>query len=104
MTDEEAVEAEATVLADLKPFNGKQMIVPVMSRACEACGYCVKEPPGDLTCHRMPPQLTYLALPTMQPGALGSRPQQGLAIQNYSGWPIVRRDQWCGEFTQKGRN
>lgn len=80
--------------AELKPFNGSS-IVAVVARACESCSFCVKEQ-ADLTCHKGPPQVTFMALPTMQPGPRG--PQQGLAIQNYSGWPIVRRDQWCGAF------
>ena len=68
--------------------------------ACHRCRWAVKEQ-ADLTCHRNPPALTYLALPAPQPKmlpGLPQRPSMGIAIQAFSGFPIVRGDQWCGEY------
>ena len=67
---------------------------------CARCRFAVKEQ-NDLTCHRSPPALTYLALPTPAPKllpGLPQRPSMGIAIQAFSGFPIVRPDQWCGEY------
>ena len=73
------------------------------NRACAACEFSVKEQ-NDLTCHRMPPQLTFMGLPQQVPAALGRPGGSGIAIQNFTGFPIVRPDQWCGEFRPKGGN
>ena len=76
-------------------------------RACRACRWSCKDG-ADLTCRRAPPQMTHLAIPVMAPahsGLLGRGGPNGvpqLAIQVYASWPVVRPDQWCGEFGPKG--
>lgn len=70
-------------------------------RACAACEFGVKEQ-ADLTCHRMPPQSTFLGLPQQMPSTLGRPGGGGIAIQNFTGFPIIRPDQWCGEFRPRG--
>lgn len=69
--------------------------------ACSRCRFAVREQ-ADLTCHRSPPGLTYLALPSppvMTLAGLPRSPQMGITIQAFSGFPIVRGDQWCGEYS-----
>lgn len=85
-------------LAELKPFNGTK-IIPVIARACEACIYSAKEVP-DLVCRRHPPQVTFLVVPRMVPTPQG--PRQAMATVPHTAFPIMQRDQWCGEFRQKG--
>ena len=42
-------------------------------------------------CRRYPPQVTMIMVP--------SRTQPDIFVpQNYSSWPLVQRDQTCGEF------
>ena len=66
------------------------------SRVCSAVTFSVKDQ-NDLTCHRMPPQLTFMGLPQQVPAALG-----GLAVvwhrrsRTSPAVPIVRPEQWCG--------
>jgi hypothetical protein len=85
-------------LAELKPYNG-QKIVPIVARACEACAYSAKEAP-DLVCRRNPPQVTFLVMPRMLPTPQG--PRQVMGPVPVTSFPIIQRDQWCGEFRQKG--
>lgn len=89
--------------------EAQQIIIPTfklpttkrLERACAACHYSVKEG-ADIVCRRMPPQLTFLALPSQTPPGLGRPAGVSLAIQHFCGFPIVQKDQWCGEFRPKG--
>lgn len=102
MTDEPTEKVDLPAL-ELKPFNGTRIVQAVV-RACESCHYGVKEQ-ADLVCRRSPPTQTYIALPVMGPPLVrGGPPQQGMKIQAFSGFPIVRNDQWCGEFMRRGKS
>ena len=74
---------------DLLPFTSKRF------RACASCEFGVKEQ-SDLVCRRHPPQVTFLALPGMVPTPQG--PRQGFQIVPHTSFPIMRPDQWCGEY------
>ena len=90
-------EAEVSALAELKPFNGSK-IIPVVARACEGCKWSATEQ-NDLVCRRHPPQVTFMAVPQMVPTPQG--PKQAMMAKAFTGFPVIRRDQWCGEFAQK---
>jgi hypothetical protein len=87
-------------LKEVKPFDGSR-IVPVIARACSICVYSAIEG-KDLVCRRNPPQVTFMAVPGIVPGPLG-KPQQGMQILPFTTFPIVRKDQYCGEFGHGGR-
>lgn len=100
MDDE--IQGEAVELGDLKPLNGKQPGTFLRSKTCSSCGYGVKEK-GDLVCRNMPPQCTFIAVPFQQmvPTPRGPQAQTGMRIQNFSGFPGVQPDQWCGKWEAK---
>lgn len=75
-----------------------------VKRSCRECAYSFMES-GDRVCRRHPPQTTFIVVPEQKivPTPQGPRPQQVMAIRNFSGFPIVQHEQWCGEFQQKVR-
>lgn len=86
-------------LSELKPFSGTT-IVPVIKRACEACRWSFIEKP-DMVCRRNPPHVGIVLAPQMVPTPQGMK--QAMAPMPVTSFPIMRRDQWCGEFEPKGR-
>jgi hypothetical protein len=48
-------------------------------RRCDTCAYYVKATETEGVCRRFPPQLS---------------------APNYSQWPAVRGELWCGEFSR----
>lgn len=102
MSDDPQIE-HAVAMEDRSPLDGlKSFTLPKLHRACASCEFGVKEQ-ADLVCRYNPPQSTFLALPGMAPPVqMGGRPQQGIQIQPFCGFPIVRPDQWCGRFTKRG--
>ena len=79
---------------------GLQPFVPKRFRACASCEFGVKEG-NDLVCRRNPPQSTFLAMQTMVPGPMG-RLVPGFEIKPFTGFPVMRPDQWCGEYSARG--
>ena len=69
-------------------------------RACASCEFGVKEG-NDLVCRRNPPQSTFLAMQAMVPGPMG-RMVPGFEIKPFTGFPVMRPDQWCGEYSVRG--
>lgn len=63
-------------------------------QGCGSCLFCNAVPVGDgelrMVCRRMPPQVTALLLPTNRP--------PGYEIATNMAWPMVSKDQWCGEW------
>lgn len=74
-------------------------------RSCRECDYSFMES-GDRVCRFMPPQVTFIALPEqkMMPTPQGPRPANVMALRNFTGFPIVQNEQWCGQFKQKVRS
>lgn len=72
------------------------MNLNISDRRCERCEYVQRvagqEDSGE--CRRYPPQVTHLIVPVQ--ANLLSKPSVG--INGFAGYPIVRLDQWCGEF------
>ena len=66
------------------------------SRVCVNCRYAarVADSQDQAECRRYPPQVTHLVVP-VQANML-TKPSMG--INGFAGYPIVRLDQWCGEF------
>lgn len=100
MDDE--VQGEAVELGDLKPLTLSVSTIPgtlMRNKTCSACHFGVKEK-GDLVCRNLPPQCTFIAVPHQQvmPTAQGPRHVSVMKIQNFSGFPIVQGDQWCGKW------
>ena len=56
---------------------------------------------GDLVCRRFPPQQSIVMVPQQVRATLGPQGQQAMALapQPFSGFPICRPDQVCGEFS-----
>lgn len=98
--DDEA-HTEIVDLGTLAPLNGKVGTF-VRNKTCSACHFGVKEK-GDLVCRNLPPQCTFIAVPHQQvmPTAQGPRHVSVMKIQNFSGFPIVQDDQWCGKWEAK---
>ncbi len=70
-----------------------------VERACSACDLSAKEG-NDRVCRARPPTVQMFMVPAMMPGP-GGRPQQGMQITSQTGFPVMRDDQWCGEFRRK---
>ena len=49
---------------------------------------------GTGTCHRFPPSVTVLMVPTRSVMTIDTKMQP----QNFSAYPMVRRVDWCGEL------
>lgn len=97
MDDE--IQGEVVELGDLQPLNGKQPGAFLRSKTCSSCGYSVKEK-GDRVCRFNPPQATMIGIPTPQmvPTPQGPRQVMAMRPQNFSGFPLVADDQWCGQW------
>lgn len=87
-------------LRGIVPYKRPEPVSEPVSKLAPACEFSVKEG-QDRVCRYHPPQSTFLAVPGMQPGPLG-RPVQGIAIRPFCGFPIVRDDQWCGQYRKRG--
>jgi len=63
-----------------------------MTNACANCKFCSRGDGQDLLCRRLPPQSTVVLRPaqTLQGTQLVPTP--------VTSWPLVRKDEWCGEF------
>lgn len=96
---DDVIESEVVELGDLKPLNGNQPGTFLRNKTCSSCGYGVKEK-GDLVCRFNPPHATFIAVPHQQvmPTPQGPRPVTAMKIQNFSGFPLVQPDQWCGQW------
>lgn len=94
---------ESVDLGGLQPV--KPHIITVARRSCRECQFSFMEG-GDRVCRFNPPQVTYIAMPgqKMVPTPQGPRPAQVMEIRNFSGFPIVQHEQWCGQFMAKVRN
>lgn len=89
---------QAEALAEVQPLTVNGKIVPIITRSCEACAFSAKEAP-DLVCRRNPPQVTFLVMPRMVATPQG--PRQAMGPVPVTSFPIMQRDQWCGEFRMK---
>lgn len=64
----------------------------MLDQACATCRFSRKDSSGDRNCHRDPPTSFLIPLP----GKLN------IEIKAYSSHPIVRDDDWCGSWAQRG--
>ena len=64
-----------------------------MNNPTHTCGQCKYRDKETSSCHRNPPQASILMVPirTLQ--------GDGLTPQNFTTWPAVDADHWCGEFS-----
>lgn len=83
---------DASVVAGLKPFA---LITP---ESCQGCHFSHMEG-SDRVCRRFPPQLTFIAVPVQRKTLQGVG--TAMEIRNFTGYPIMQHDQWCGEWTLK---
>lgn len=73
---------------------------------CNRCRFSSKDGP-DLICQHGPPQVTHVPVPVVAqapPGTIvrpGQQAIQGMAIQTFSSWPVVKPDQGCFAFEMK---
>ena len=63
--------------------------------ACETCAHVRRDVAGALTCHRYPPQVSVLLVPTPQRLDPSQPP---VAMQAVPLFPSVKADESCGEF------
>lgn len=85
----------------LEPFRpGATILSRVAPRQCSECEFCVRED-KDLVFRFMPPQVGFIPVPVMQPGLPGRAPQQGISITAMTQFPVVKGNQWCGQFEKK---
>ena len=76
-----------------KPIPSPQALLNLGT--CNKCKHCwtiLNNQGADYACRRYPPQMTHVMV------AVGA---QGPAINPYSGFPIVKADWKCGEFTAR---
>lgn len=64
-------------------------------QTCANCRFLHHESDGDYVCRRMPPTAWLMGEP-LPPPRVG---QIGFKIR--SGFPVVRREGWCGEWQAK---
>lgn len=81
-------------------FTPPALVIPrftgnKLTRSCAACDFSAAEG-KDRVCRRQPPHVQMFAAPEMVPGPKGM--QQMMAIRTHAAFPVVRDDQWCGEF------
>lgn len=86
-------------MSDTDTLAGLSSIIRVAAPAPETCEGCAvsRKEGNDLTCHRNPPQMAFLALPAPPP-RVGQ-----MMVQAFSGFPIVQPGQWCAQFAAKRR-
>ena len=66
--------------------------------SCGACRFMVKDG-GDLTCRFNPPQVTVVIGPLPQgPRLAGPNGQPAIGPIPFTMFPMVRPQQWCGQF------
>jgi hypothetical protein len=89
---------DLTGLAPIKP--GSALVAARGS--CRECFFSHVEG-GDRVCRFYPPQVTFIAVPEtkMVPTQHGPRPQQVVALRNFSGFPVVQHEAWCGQYRHK---
>jgi len=73
-------------------------LLPRLGRVCVACEWSAKEG-RDRVCRFNPPQVGFIGVPVIRPSFPGRPPEQGIQIQTMTQSPIVRDDQWCGQFS-----
>src|SRR5215510_3478236 len=101
---DEALTVGSIDLGNLLPIKSGNVLVPV-KKSCRECVFAAMEG-GDRVCRRNPPQVTYIMVPEMKAVVTpqGPRQQQVMAIRNFSGFPVVQNEQWCGHFSPKERS
>lgn len=57
---------------------------------CGNCKFSKANHANQLQCLRNPPQVGFFAVPS-------GNPDNPIAVNNASTWPIVLQGQWCGE-------
>ncbi len=65
--------------------------------SCAKCIHCGRLSEADGICTRFPPTATVILVPEVS--LMASQPQ--LVPQNFTAWPNVRMDQFCGEFAAR---
>ena len=93
-------------LGGLLPITPKVPLFEMPAKkSCRECEFSAVES-GDRVCRRGPPQTTFIMVPEqkMVPTPQGPRSVQAMAIRNFTGFPVVQHEQWCGEFRQKVRS
>jgi hypothetical protein len=89
-------------MTEVQPVNGSA-ITQIVTKACSKCQFSAEEKP-DLVCRRYPMQVTFLVVPRqiMIPGPHGPRAAVQPCPVPHSAFPVMRPDQWCGEFRFRG--
>jgi hypothetical protein len=101
-TEEPLIFPIGNLTGDLKAIADSHLAAsmrfPKFARACASCAFSVKED-ADLVCRRHPPAVTMTAIPVIRPSPIrGGPPQQGMELKSFTQFPVMRDDQWCGEF------
>lgn len=64
-------------------------------KKCKGCSYFLPEATGNQgVCRRNPPTLTITLIPTQKKFTQ----EVQLSSRFDSGWPLVKAEQWCGEW------
>lgn len=63
---------------------------------CKGCRFAAKED-TDLVCRFDPPKVFMFPMPTKTQLTGGN----GVALQSFSQFPMVRGDSWCGKWEKK---
>ena len=64
-----------------------------MRNPTHVCSQCLHHDSDTSTCHRQPPQASIIMVP------IRDLRGDGFAPQNFTTWPVVNDDHWCGEFS-----
>jgi hypothetical protein len=103
MTDDDVMTVGSIDLGDLLPVRPRTILTPAR-RSCRECDYSAMEGP-DRVCRFNPPQVTFIAVPGQKAvnTPQGMRTVPALELKNFTGFPIVQHEQWCGQFAPKVR-
>jgi len=82
----------ANIAAKLKETNGGQ--------TCSSCRWRYLPPGGksDIECRRHAPMTSTLLVPVQGPAIHRQRPQMALQPKNFSTFPLIMDDFWCGDW------
>lgn len=83
-----------------------QHVAAKLAARAETCGNCRwrhKPPPpnNDTECRAHPPHASLNMVPVAQGPLARPSPMQGMQLQAFALFPLIRDDQWCGEWEAK---
>jgi hypothetical protein len=68
---------------------------------CKWYNHTEEMPDGFGHCHLNPPQLSHVLVPVQQQNIAMAQQSRGLTLQDFTGWPVVKFRDFCGQYGPK---